>query len=605
MKQIDYDKWEQYLNGNMAEADRQSVEKELSEDPGLRNRFREYEDTLAALKRDWIAERWKSAGKWYLLRKWLMLGLATGVAILMVWLGWNLFGSHKTHLKQSIGKQQPKVTKNDGQFSLVSASDTVKTIVSFDSSDAAKIAKSAPDNFTIVNSENFIAARENQKNSDSEWLMTEIVKNPVEQIQPGTEVTKPASVVVPVPKFPVQTFNFNSKQEVNLMLKGGTKIQLPANCLLTADGNQYSGIAILTVREYCSYEALFIDRVGTVTKKGLLETAGSCDIRCASPFGDELFLKPGSPMTLNFRADSARYRSDMQLFTGKRTEAGKVIWETEGGTGAESGTAENPAQKAVTTLSGKMKPLHILLTPEYAETSARRKLKPDTVDAFLRYFGLMDSMSEKRKQKFRSLSGSRFKFTISPDGKIKSVHFQQDGFKVNKRLVRQFVKDLRHMGPDLGDAETAAVYLAGERELFATLLITDVNPGLTKRTGNTGKNYYEIQTSRFGLVNCDRFSEAPTRDYTLDLHDSMTYAQSFCLGFKCAIVADISGHTAEFTAPVQEPIVIIATGEINGEPYMQVFYPGKKETELLILNFDDIQKILKQAEQQLAASSVQ
>lgn len=121
---------------------------------------------------------------------------------------------------------------------------------------------------------------------------------------------------------PVQA-SWDASQEKNIQLPGSSRVIVPADALITADGLPVTGEVQAAILPVFDKGQLLVNRISTVADGEVINSAGLIHIEITQG-GQQLFLKENK--TLTVQLTTARYNSQMRLFTGSVKEYGFIEW---------------------------------------------------------------------------------------------------------------------------------------------------------------------------------------------------------------------------------------------------------------------------------------
>jgi hypothetical protein len=121
---------------------------------------------------------------------------------------------------------------------------------------------------------------------------------------------------------PIQA-SWDASQERNIQLPGSSRVIVPANALVNADGIPASGEVQAEILPIFDKGQLLTNRISTIANDQVVKSAGIVHIEITQD-GQPLFLKEDK--TLTIQLTTARYNSQMRLFTGDVNENGFVEW---------------------------------------------------------------------------------------------------------------------------------------------------------------------------------------------------------------------------------------------------------------------------------------
>lgn len=121
-----------------------------------------------------------------------------------------------------------------------------------------------------------------------------------------------------------QNFEGKSNQEIVITGKEGTKIKIPRNSLIKANGKYAVGKIKIELKEFYKKSDMVLANLHTMSDKAMLESGGMIYIT-ATNNGEKLQLKKNSKMMIEFA--SKNNKNDMQVFYG-HPKGKEIDWNT-------------------------------------------------------------------------------------------------------------------------------------------------------------------------------------------------------------------------------------------------------------------------------------
>ncbi len=121
-----------------------------------------------------------------------------------------------------------------------------------------------------------------------------------------------------------QKYLVNTKQNDTIVGSKGATIYIPANSFILPNGSAPNGEVEITLMEYKTNADAILNNLSTICNGKILESGGMLNIT-ASFEGEKLKIKDGK--ALKVEMPSNNIKTDMQVFTGVKTENGAIEWE--------------------------------------------------------------------------------------------------------------------------------------------------------------------------------------------------------------------------------------------------------------------------------------
>lgn len=125
---------------------------------------------------------------------------------------------------------------------------------------------------------------------------------------------------------PSQTFNISSAQDTTIICSEGTRINIPANSLITESGQSVTGEVEVNVREYYQPSDILLANLSTMSNGKLLESGGMVHIDIFAG-KEKCNLIEGTSIDLLFPTANAQ-KEGMQIFSGE-WEGDAMNWELQ------------------------------------------------------------------------------------------------------------------------------------------------------------------------------------------------------------------------------------------------------------------------------------
>lgn len=122
-----------------------------------------------------------------------------------------------------------------------------------------------------------------------------------------------------------QIFTIDPSKENTLVGKNGTKVVIPKNALLTADGKPVtSEFVTINLEEFLNPNDAILNQLSTMSNGKILESGGMFNLT-ATADGAKLKLKQGE--SIQIEMPSANLKKDMQIFVGEKNNQGITEWK--------------------------------------------------------------------------------------------------------------------------------------------------------------------------------------------------------------------------------------------------------------------------------------
>ena len=120
-------------------------------------------------------------------------------------------------------------------------------------------------------------------------------------------------------------FTFEAKTGMAIQGKKGTKLKVPADCFVYADGRKVEGTVIVTLQEALSYGDMMMQNLSTTSRGKILETGGMFYIAATDVQGNELKIKTGASIEAKLPTVQASLPG-MQVFEAGHDANGNLDW---------------------------------------------------------------------------------------------------------------------------------------------------------------------------------------------------------------------------------------------------------------------------------------
>lgn len=122
-----------------------------------------------------------------------------------------------------------------------------------------------------------------------------------------------------------QQFTIDPTKENILVGKNGTRVVIPKNALLTADGQPITSESVtITLEEFLNPNDAILNQLSTSSNGKILESGGMFNLT-ATANGAKLKLKKGE--TMQIEMPSSNLKKDMQIFVGEKNNQGITEWK--------------------------------------------------------------------------------------------------------------------------------------------------------------------------------------------------------------------------------------------------------------------------------------
>ncbi len=123
-----------------------------------------------------------------------------------------------------------------------------------------------------------------------------------------------------------QQFEILGNKENLITCKEGTKILIPRNTFILANGEYPDSSLVIQVKECYNISSFLLENLSTTSKERILESGGMLKIT-ANYKGDSLLINKQKELVISMPAK--KKKNNMNLFLGNRNENGSINWEID------------------------------------------------------------------------------------------------------------------------------------------------------------------------------------------------------------------------------------------------------------------------------------
>ena len=228
---------------------------------------------------------------------------------------------------------------------------------------------------------------------------------------------------------PSQVYVIDPKKEILIQCNEGTRLTIPANAFVRADGSLVRDSVRIEVGEYLSISDFLLANLSTSSDGQILESGGMLNIKAMSA-GKEVTLKRGSSIVIEVPAES--FKDDMQLFYGQQGPHGGINWTTE-------------KLKTGGKKSGEKKRFERKFRGSFATLSEVMTIT-DTTGKLIDLVQDIHEWADSAK-KVEKIDSVEFSFTINKKGEIKNEKI----YKNNKLIKNAKLRIARYNYYYIGD----------------------------------------------------------------------------------------------------------------------------------------------------------
>lgn len=301
---------------------------------------------------------------------------------------------------------------------------------------------------------------------------------------------------------PVEKIAISAKVDTVIRLKKGTIIAIEENSFEDADGNLITGEVEIEVKEVISASDMLSENMSTVTKDGVLETAGMLKIE-ATAEGKEVQLVNGKGLEIAFLKSGAA-KKDMQLYYGVENENGILEWElgyipSKGDliTKEDSIRSKSPSKQrkifkrtAYYTINGKKGTFPLSNFPDIDNLL----IFSDEEKRELDIYKYVDITKEDEENTILLID-----YLLHDDGDFNVLRIRGRISKGRKKEIKKQLNNIPFINPS--QQEGKAIDITGTIYLFFVEMVFDL------MKPEDYSNYYLLTTSKLGWINCDFFLE--------------------------------------------------------------------------------------------------
>ncbi|MBL7941774.1 MAG: hypothetical protein JNM00_03360 [Flavobacteriales bacterium] len=350
-----------------------------------------------------------------------------------------------------------------------------------------------------------------------------------------------------------QEFTIDPTRGNAIEARSGTRFKIPADIFVTEDGKAPSGPVTLNVKEFYT-DAEFIKANLTTTSDGkIIESAGTVYVEAESG-GKKLKLKEGASYQVLFPRDE---RDAMEIFYGTRAEDGLINWKTE-----SAYSDADMWNEEVNSSSYVLDGAYVPYTESYVDESTGEVILVESEGGYNALVGAGSCFISINESKL--LSGWRYNckgyawkldennqtlhnyflstfnpslkmiddfcilglesevvFTLDKKGDIRDWYFAKKTTPEYDSLITRFIKSIPRLDLDdlvggyatnnkcsISIGKVKVVTREAVAEQFKAKYSKEPEKPITA-TSKEELDYYVLNASQMGWINCDQFYTAP------------------------------------------------------------------------------------------------
>jgi len=344
-----------------------------------------------------------------------------------------------------------------------------------------------------------------------------------------------------------ETFSVSPYTDTTIISNIGTIIKVDGSSFVTADwGRPVTGPVEINVREFYDLSDMIVAGLSTTSGKQLLETGGMIYIS-AYANGVECKLKENKKLKIGF--PTAEKKEGMKMFTGSVNRKGQFDW-----------TLDQKTQEKVAYMYSKpqFKGGDSVLV-NYLETSFNHQDRSRLRTQFSRVFVSFIIDDKGNVVETKILNG------ISPSVDNEVVRMICD--------MPQWIPACEN-GIFVSSRVELPVYFGldpkRERTPYRVFECNYQAPDFLAETKMVARQYYYLQSSGLGWLNCDRFLAPSNNRVMVASNNGVGMSMQLVFHRMQAIVSGIEkdGRIYFSGLPKGEKVTLIAFGYVNDKPYM-------------------------------------
>lgn len=380
-----------------------------------------------------------------------------------------------------------------------------------------------------------------------------------------------------------QHFNINPAKDTMIEGSDGTQVIIPANSFTYKDGRPVQNNIVIALQEFYTIPDMVFAGLSTTSNGMPLETGGMIHIGALAE-DEPLELEKNRNITLKFPYTD--HKKDMQLFTSKETETGRVNW-------------------LLTEMEAVQEEEIFQVVEHQPEPVGGMKVFYEYIRKNLKY------PHEARR---RGIQGRVFvQFVVDTDGSITDVSLLKGiGKECDEEALRLIENSPKWIpGRQRGKPvkvrmslpvvfKLDGVYEGKNQNLLTPPASSGDNNlpirGNTKVNGARNDYYYTLKSNKLGWINCDRFLNFNGQKTSLVIpaKEAQTSVVLIFKNYKSVLPPNrrIEGRFIFDGIPATEEVVVLALKLINNTPFVafkelkQIQTPGEE----LVLQFEQTGK---------------
>jgi len=426
-----------------------------------------------------------------------------------------------------------------------------------------------------------------------------------------------------------QIFHLTTSTDTVITCKEGTKLTIPANCFVTAEGKEVGGIVKFKTQEFYSKADILLAGLTTLSDGKLLESGGMLNMQAYAE-GKELKLKLGTSIKIEMPAKNKK--KDMQLFNGVKDKTGNINWVLTKNEQPSYLDIETNSYKeywdsyeiipAKTVLSSTMKVSqnNLLMERSYKHKYADNIISNEKINTYTIKFSIDRAGNIKLKQlaenglelavrrahvnfvewlpfnnSYKFVRTNKIDFT-------KKLSVQVEPGPMVPRFLNQVVIEKTDFDSLFSVSNDSSFEIEGT---VCILRVGTMGPLLKEgckdcvsttidskkmRVSKNGWEYYVFSTNVLGYLNCDKFYNDPNPRTTIQVYGGQNAKVKMIFTELNSFLEPVAmGDVKRFNnIPENMRVKIVAIKVKDGIPYMAVKDMNTSEKNITINNYKEV-----------------